>query len=371
MNKNILLVADFAAFGGTKTFVRNILEFYFKNNSKVTVLLSRSQLDKEIFGILKKYNYSYHIVERSNSLFLQLFPISTIYDLFIYYQYLKQNLFDSITISSSVPGKYFGILLLHKKVIYFLHTPPAKSKNPLHFLENWYIKLLLSKTHVISTVSRYSLEMIISYWKLKNFTQFLHYSHLGVNVDIHTSSKSISTQNNKTVNIVTFGHLEKYKNPQLWLDAAIDITHDYNNVYFTWIGEGSMQSFLLDRLSKLHQPRINIVPFQNNPEAFLRTADIYLQPSDYESFGISVVEAMLHGLPCIVSNNGSLPELVDRTSGLVLPNLSLFDLKRSLALLIEDEALRIKLGKAGKQKALNLFTLEKWENNMKNLHNKL
>ena len=43
---------------------------------------------------------------------------------------------------------------------------------------------------------------------------------------------------------------------------------------------------------------------------FLETADCFVYPSRYEGFGIPVVEALAHGLPCVVPETSSLAELI-------------------------------------------------------------
>ena len=41
-----------------------------------------------------------------------------------------------------------------------------------------------------------------------------------------------------------------------------------------------------------------------------RSSDLYIQPSYYEGFGNSVMEAMSYGAPCVVSANTAQPEVV-------------------------------------------------------------
>ena len=43
----------------------------------------------------------------------------------------------------------------------------------------------------------------------------------------------------------------------------------------------------------------------------LRSADLYLLPSDVESFGLSALEALATGVPVVGSNTGGLPEVVE------------------------------------------------------------
>lgn len=42
----------------------------------------------------------------------------------------------------------------------------------------------------------------------------------------------------------------------------------------------------------------------------LGEADVFIYPSRYEGFGIPVIEALAHGLPCILSRNSALRELI-------------------------------------------------------------
>ena len=53
-------------------------------------------------------------------------------------------------------------------------------------------------------------------------------------------------------------------------------------------------------------------------EVFHR-ADVLVLPSRCEPYGMALVEAMNQGLPCIVSNTGGMPEIVEHgTTGLVV-----------------------------------------------------
>ena len=49
---------------------------------------------------------------------------------------------------------------------------------------------------------------------------------------------------------------------------------------------------------------------QNNVEQLFQIADLFLLPSEFESFGLSALEAMSCGVPVIGANGGGLPELV-------------------------------------------------------------
>jgi len=50
---------------------------------------------------------------------------------------------------------------------------------------------------------------------------------------------------------------------------------------------------------------------QDNIELFMSCADLFLFPSEYESFGLAALEAMACELPVIASDAGGLPEVID------------------------------------------------------------
>jgi glycosyltransferase involved in cell wall biosynthesis len=83
----------------------------------------------------------------------------------------------------------------------------------------------------------------------------------------------------------------------------------------------------------------------------LGAADIYCQPNTHpEAFGLSLVEAMLAGLPVVTSAIGGACEIVDGASGLLTPPNDRLALSAALKQLIVDRELRIRLGASARQR---------------------
>jgi glycosyltransferase involved in cell wall biosynthesis len=77
-----------------------------------------------------------------------------------------------------------------------------------------------------------------------------------------------------------------------------------------------------------------------------QAADVYVFPSLYEGFGLPPLEAMQYGTRVLVSNRGSLPEIVGEAAAVADPETQDF-LRTYLALCQEDSAVRQKTKKAG------------------------
>lgn len=71
-------------------------------------------------------------------------------------------------------------------------------------------------------------------------------------------------------------------------------------------------------------------------------AVLYASPSYFEGFGLTVLEAMASGIPVMVSNRGSLPEIVGEAALVVDPDRQ-EDVVLGLERLIQDVRLRAKL----------------------------
>jgi glycosyltransferase involved in cell wall biosynthesis len=80
------------------------------------------------------------------------------------------------------------------------------------------------------------------------------------------------------------------------------------------------------------------------------TTDVYMLPTLAEGYGMSVVEAMAHGLPVIATSIAALPELVeDGITGLLVPPGDVDALFVAMRTLLCDPALRRAMGIAGRQ----------------------
>lgn len=73
--------------------------------------------------------------------------------------------------------------------------------------------------------------------------------------------------------------------------------------------------------------------------ALYNAADVFVQPSVFEGFGLPALEAMACGTPVITSNTTSMPEVVGDAAILVDP-LDVEGLAQAIAAVLGDEALR-------------------------------
>jgi glycosyltransferase involved in cell wall biosynthesis len=107
----------------------------------------------------------------------------------------------------------------------------------------------------------------------------------------------------------------------------------------------------------------------NSPELrrLFESADLFVLPSLGECLAMVLMEATAAGLPVITTRVGALDEAVlPGESGLVVPVADVAALRTALETLVADRALRLRMGKAGRQLARQKFSAR--SNNQSILH---
>ena len=95
---------------------------------------------------------------------------------------------------------------------------------------------------------------------------------------------------------------------------------------------------------------------QDRIEELTGVADVFLLPSELESFGLSALEAMACAVPVVGSDAGGLPEVVKHAeTGFLLPVGDIEGMAaRTIEILKDEEHWRC-LGQAGRRRAAALF----------------
>jgi L-malate glycosyltransferase len=123
------------------------------------------------------------------------------------------------------------------------------------------------------------------------------------------------------------------------------------------VGEGPERSSAqaLARRLGLHD-RVRFLGTQERVEGIAALADVFLLPSELESFGLSGLEAMACEVPVIGSDAGGMPELVAHgETGFLCPVGDVEGMAARCVELLKDDPRRRAMGAAGRKRAETLF----------------
>lgn len=101
-------------------------------------------------------------------------------------------------------------------------------------------------------------------------------------------------------------------------------------------------------------------------EYFLQS-DIFVFPTYYhnECFPLVLLEAMEHGLALVSTPEGGIPEIIIHgQTGFLVPQKNAEELANKLEILIKDSELCARMGKNGKKRFEELYTLDKFEHHL-------
>jgi glycosyltransferase involved in cell wall biosynthesis len=164
----------------------------------------------------------------------------------------------------------------------------------------------------------------------------------------------------------------------LWHRKGIDLLYavipaiceKYPNVIFRIVGNKLVPShidssktyteiFLQENEHLVQKGQVIIEGKVKDKLPYYQNCDIFIAPSRYESFGFTVVEAMIFSKPTIGNNAGAIPEVIeDNVTGLLFEKDNTDSLKNVIIKLIESKDLREKMGIAGRKRYEKLFTAE-------------
>lgn len=143
------------------------------------------------------------------------------------------------------------------------------------------------------------------------------------------------------------------------LDLAPELCRRFGRLKFMWVGDGTLRPRFEEQIAKMGlQDRFiltGLVPPARIPE-LCHAMDIMVHPSRREGLARALPQGGLARIPVITYDiDGNREGVLDNESGFVIPPFDLGKLSSSLAVLLEDEALRRRMGEAGRRFALERF----------------
>lgn len=188
-----------------------------------------------------------------------------------------------------------------------------------------------------------------------------------IGIDTESFPKPLKSKNGKT--ILHVARLVEKKGTRYLLEAFSKIFLHVKDAKLLIIGEGDLKQELKNLSKKLKIDKnvsfLGSMP-NTNVKQYMAQSDIFVLPSveaksgDSEGLGMVFLEASCMGLPIVATKHGGIPEVVkDGQSGFLVDEKSVKQLSEKILILLKNDDLRIKMGKAGKKFVKENFDIKK------------
>lgn len=288
---------------------------------------------------------------------------------------IKNEKVDVVNIHYASPFLHFYLNLIKfflpkTKIVLTIHSCYEKSrylngnlmKNVV--LKNLYRRALINSDLII-TVSKAVKNSILREFVLNENKIEVVYN--GVDYKRFNAVNELTNKNDK-LKIMYIGRLVKIKGVDILIKSFCEVNKYINNIELIIIGDGIEKNNLEKIARESSNENIIFTGAISCVEDYLKSCNIFVYPSICEeAFGISIIEAMNYGIPCITFGKGGIPEIItDEINGFICKDISVNSLAEKISKvinMIENDEIDL-IYKNAKETALK-FSLDTTISNLK------
>lgn len=130
-----------------------------------------------------------------------------------------------------------------------------------------------------------------------------------------------SSFDNNYFHLVTVGRMTKEKGPDLAVEVCKRLCDKGLPIKWHWVGDGNQREAIEKKVQEYGlQKRFIFEGNQVNPYPYIKSADVYVQPSYYEAYSTTVTEAkVLRKLIVVTDVGGMRDQLIDGKIAKIVP----------------------------------------------------
>ncbi len=185
--------------------------------------------------------------------------------------------------------------------------------------------------------------------------------HLGVDLEEFTPVGPRESPG--PLRIISVGRLVKLKGIPVLMNALAQLLAEGLALRLHLAGEGPERANLQTYAARIGlEGHIEFEGYLNQPElrGLYAQGDLFVLASFDEGLPVVLMEAMAMGLPCVATRITGIPELIrDEVDGLLVDPGDEQSLALAIQRLVDDPELRLRLGRAGRERVREKFNLRR------------
>ncbi|MDK2970773.1 MAG: hypothetical protein PWP23_528 [Candidatus Sumerlaeota bacterium] len=165
--------------------------------------------------------------------------------------------------------------------------------------------------------------------------------------------------------VIMVGRLTKEKGPIDLLRAARRVLRHHPGTHFVLVGGAlsSERDRIARRIARMAdggklKGHVHLLGFREDVPELLAASDLFVLPSWREGLPVSVIEAMMVGLPVVATNiRGCREAVMDGTTGLLVEPRDARNLAGAISYLLGHPEIARRLGSGGRRRAQDMYDL--------------
>ena len=155
--------------------------------------------------------------------------------------------------------------------------------------------------------------------------------------------------------------LVPHKGQRHFVEAARLVLPRVPDARFVIAGEGELRPALERQIKDHHlEKHVLLAGFRPDVLSLHKAFDVFVMSSITEGLGTSLLDAMAAAKPVVATTVGGIPEvIVEGETGFLVPPRDHEAMADAIVRLLNDEALRVRMGRAGRARAASRFSAER------------
>ncbi|MEU6065856.1 MULTISPECIES: glycosyltransferase family 4 protein [Streptomyces] len=243
-----------------------------------------------------------------------------------------------------------------------LELDAAEGWQRRYSVRRWYAftrmqKRVARRLPSVLTVSGTSRQEIVDHLGVRE--DRIHVVHIGADTDLFSPNPAVPQVPGR---IVTTSSADvPLKGLIFLIEALAKVRTEHSEAHLVVVGKRAEDGPVAQAIERYGlEGAVDFVKGISDAELvdLVRSAEVACVPSLYEGFSLPAAEAMATGTPLVATTGGAIPEVAGRDGEtcLAVPPGDAGALAAALSRLLEDPALRARLGAAGRERVLERFT---------------
>lgn len=330
MKKHILFTSEALWIGGIETALLNLLNRINYDKYDVTLLLQwaifdgnmRQQVPSQCRIITcdrsnaaYRYNRLYHLTEASENpsrlhrAMMWAVPVIKWVENRLYIRYIREHMkaehFDTCVIYSDRTAEIAVRAVRADKYLMFYHHGAMRKA--------WHDEIGYRKAARIIAVSKGVEEKLRAFrpkyaHKMTTVHNLIDIEGICAKADV-----SIPESFDKThCHIVSCGRVSYEKGMDLAVETCAKlVSMGHKNIHWWIVGGGPAEEDVRRKIAELHmEDYVTMLGMKVNPYPYIKKADLYVQPSRFEGYPMTILEALILGQPVISTDNSGAKEII-------------------------------------------------------------